>query len=204
MNSILSELRQILRRLGRTPAFTIVTLIMLTAGIGANTAVFSVVEGVLLKPLPYPHPESLVAVWHTAPGLNLDEVNMAPSNYFIYREQNRVFEDIGMYDGSSVSVTEKETPSRCPPWTSPKPCSPSSASSRTWAAGFAATIPSPHGPDTVMLSYSFWQSHFGGDPAAVGETIRVNGKSRQIIGVMPKQFRFSRLGAAGVVPAPGA
>ena len=80
MNSFSSELIQILRRLWRTPAFTVVTLIMLTAGIGANTAVFSVVEGVLLKPLPYPHPESLVGVWHTAPGLNFDNVNMAPSN----------------------------------------------------------------------------------------------------------------------------
>src|SRR4029077_20933304 len=102
---LLSDLRQVLRRLGRSPIFTVMTIITLAAGVGANIAVFSVVEGVLLKPLPYPHPESLVGVWHTAPGLNLDEVNMSPSNYFIYREQNRVFTDIGMYEGDSVSVT---------------------------------------------------------------------------------------------------
>src|ERR1700739_350914 len=89
LNSTTSQLRQIVRRLWRAPVFTIVTLITLGAGVGANIAVFSVVDGVLLKPLPYPHPESLVGVWHTAPGLNLDNVNMAPSNYFIYREQNR-------------------------------------------------------------------------------------------------------------------
>ena len=103
MNSGISQLKQVLRRLWRTPLFTVVTLITLGAGVGANIAVFSVVESVLLKPLPYPHAERLVGVWHTAPGLNLDLVNMAPSNYFIYREQNRVFEDMGVYDGDSVS-----------------------------------------------------------------------------------------------------
>lgn len=87
MNSFAYQLELVSRRLWRAPVFTIVTLITLAAGMGANVAVFSVVEGVLLKPLPYPHPEALVGVWHTAPGLNLDDVNMAPSNYFIYREQ---------------------------------------------------------------------------------------------------------------------
>ena len=110
MNSFIGQIRQILRRLWRAPIFTIVTLVTLAAGVGANIAVFSVVEGVLLKPLPYPHPESLVGVWHTAPGLNLDDVNMSPSNYFIYREQNRVFTDIGMYEGDSVSVTGQGNP----------------------------------------------------------------------------------------------
>lgn len=81
MESFSDQLRQVLRRLGRAPIFTIITVITLAAGVGANIAVFSVVEGVLLKPLPYPHAETLVAVQHTAPGLNMDEVGMAPSNY---------------------------------------------------------------------------------------------------------------------------
>ena len=110
MNSGISQLKQVLRRLWRTPLFTVVTLITLGAGVGANVAVFSVVESVLLKPLPYPHAERLVGVWHTAPGLNLDLVNIAPSNYFIYREQNRVFEDVGVYDGDSVAVTGQGNP----------------------------------------------------------------------------------------------
>jgi hypothetical protein len=114
VNSLKNQLRQILRRLWRAPFFTAITLITLAAGVGANIAVFSVVEGVLLKPLPYPHPESLVGVWHVAPGLNLDEVNMAPSNYFIYREQNRVFQDVGIYQGDSVSVTGQGNPERVP------------------------------------------------------------------------------------------
>jgi len=78
MNSLGNELKQVVRRLMRAPLFTVVTVLTLGAGVGANVAVFSVVEGVLLKPLPYPHPESLVGVWHSAPGLNIDDLNMAP------------------------------------------------------------------------------------------------------------------------------
>src|SRR6202035_2149802 len=97
--------KQLFRRLRRAPLFTIVTLITLAAGVGANTTVFSVLEGILLKPLPYSQPEELVGVWHNAPGINIPELNMAPSNYFIYREQGRTFQDVGMYQGDSVSVT---------------------------------------------------------------------------------------------------
>jgi predicted permease len=190
VNSFSSELRQILRRLWRTPAFTVVTLIMLTAGIGANTAVFSVVEGVLLKPLPYPHPESLVGVWHTAPGLNFDNVNMAPSNYFIYREQNRVFEDIGIYQGSSVSVTGRGNPEQVPALDVTEGVLPILGLKPYLGRWFGREDTAPHGPDTVMVSYAYWQSHLGADPGAVGQTIRVDGKSRQIIGVMPREFRF--------------
>jgi predicted permease len=190
VNSFSSELGQILRRLWRTPAFTVVTLIMLTAGIGANTAVFSVVEGVLLKPLPYPHPESLVGVWHTAPGLNLDDVNMAPSNYFIYREQNRVFEDIGIYEGALASVTGRGNPEVVPALDVTEGVLPILGLKPYLGRWFRRDDTAPHGPDTVLVSYSYWQSHLGGDPAAVGQTIRVDGKSRQIIGVMPREFRF--------------
>ena len=161
MNSFSSELIQILRRLWRTPAFTVVTLIMLTAGIGANTAVFSVVEGVLLKPLPYPHSESLVGVWHTAPGLNFDNVNMAPSNYFIYREQNRVFEDIGIYQGSSVSVTGRGNPEQVPALDVTEGVLPILGLKPYLGRCFGRDDTAPHGPDTVVVSYAYWQSHLG-------------------------------------------
>src|ERR1700688_2442263 len=105
MEAFGTQLQQLLRRLGRAPMFTAITLITLAAGVGANTVVFSVLEGVLLKPLPYPHAEQLVGVWHKAPGINIGDLNMSPSNYFIYREQGRTFQDVGMYQGDSVSVT---------------------------------------------------------------------------------------------------
>ena len=190
MNSLSSQIRQILRRLWRAPVFTVITLITLAAGVGANIAVFSVVEGVLLKPLPYPHPESLVGVWHTAPGLNLDDVNMAPSNYFIYREQGRVFEDIGIYQGDSVSVTGQGDPEQVQALDVTDGVLPVLGLAPVLGRWFNRVDDSPGGPDTVMLSYGYWQSRFGSDRSIVGQSIRVDGKARQVIGVMPKEFRF--------------
>lgn len=190
MNSITSQLRQIVRRLWRAPIFTIVTLITLGAGVGANIAVFSVVDGVLLKPLPYPHAESLVGVWHTAPGLNLDDVNMAPSNYFIYREQNRVFEDIGMYEGDSVSVTGQGNPEQVHALDVTDGVLPILGVTPMLGRWFSRPDVQPGSPDTVMVDYGYWQRRFGGDRSIVGRAIRVDGKQRQVIGVMPKEFRF--------------
>ena len=190
MNSFISQLKQILRRLWRAPVFTVITLITLAAGVGANIAVFSVVEGVLLKPLPYPNPQSLVGVWHTAPGLNLDDVNMAPANYFIYREQNRVFEDIGIYQGDSVSVTGQGNPEQVPALDVTDGVLPILGLTPVLGRWFNRTDDSPNGSETVILSYEYWQSHFGSDRSVVGHAIRVDGKAHQVIGVMPKGFRF--------------
>ena len=148
------------------------------------------VEGVLLKPLPYPHPESLVGVWHTAPGLNIDDVNMAPSNYFIYREQNRTFEDIGIYQGDSVSVTGQGNPEQVQALDVTDGVLPILGLAPVLGRWFNRVDDSPGGPDTVMLSYDYWQSRFGSNRSIVGQTIRVDGKARQVIGVMPKEFRF--------------
>jgi len=97
--------KYVLRRLMQAPLFTTMTLVTLAIGIGANTAIFSVVEGVLLKPLPYSHPEQLVGVWHTAPGVNIPVLNMSQSLYVLYRDENTVFQDIGLWNDDKVSVT---------------------------------------------------------------------------------------------------
>jgi predicted permease len=190
VNSLFNQLRQIVRRLWRAPVFTFITLITLAAGVGANIAVFSVVEGVLLKPLPYPHPEALVGVWHTAPGLNLEDVNMAPANYFIYREQGRVFEDIGIYQGDSVSVTGQGNPEQVQALDVTDGVLPILGLTPVLGRWFSRVDDSPSGPDTVMLSYDYWRSRFGSNKSIVGQTIQLNGKAHQVIGVMPKEFRF--------------
>ena len=99
------QFKQVLRRLGRAPLFPAVTLITLAIGIGANTVIFSVVESVLLKPLSYSHADQLVGVWYHIPGIEIENLPMAPFLYFIEREQNTTFEDIGVYTGDSLSVT---------------------------------------------------------------------------------------------------
>src|SRR3954449_12178876 len=98
-------MKHLLRRLFKAPMFTAITLLTLAIGIGANTAVFSVVEGVLLKPLPYPKPDELVTVSHSALGIKLHDVRMAPFTYFVYREGARTLQDIGMWSRDSVSIT---------------------------------------------------------------------------------------------------
>src|ERR1700760_3325291 len=114
MAIFLDQVSLVLRRLGRAPLFTGITLLTLAIGVGANTVIFSVVEGVLLKPLPYPHPEQLIGVWHTAPGIGIKDLNMAQSIYFIDREQNTTLQDIGAYAGYSLNVTGAGVPEHVP------------------------------------------------------------------------------------------
>jgi predicted permease len=185
-----SQLRQIFRRLRRTPMFTAIALFTLAAGIGANTAVFSVVEGVLLKPLPYPHPDQLVGVWHTAPGINIPELNMGPSNYFIYRDDGRTFQDVGLYQGDSVSVTGSGQPEQVRALHVTDGTLPILGIPPLLGRTFTRQDVAPNAPKTVVLTYGYWQRKFGGKPSAVGQTIRVDGEPRLIIGVMPERFRF--------------
>jgi predicted permease len=190
MGTFGDQLRQVLRRLGRAPLFTAITLITLAAGVGANTVIFSVLEGVLLKPLPYPHPESLVGVWHKAPGINIPDLNMAPSLYFIDREQNTTFQDIGAYTTDSFSITGAGEPEQVYGL---------DVTDGTLlllgvvpAVGrlFTPEDDSPGAPETVVISYGYWQQKFGGDRGVIGRSITADGKPRQIIGVLPKGFHF--------------
>ncbi len=190
MSSFKNQLRQVLRRLRRAPMFTVITLITLAAGIGANTVVFSVLEGVLLKPLPYSHSEELVGVWHTAPGINLPEVNMSPSNYFIYREQGQTFQDVGLYQGDSVSVTGIGEPEQVPALNVTDGTLPILGVQPALGRNFRREDDVPGAPQTVLLTYGYWRRKFGANPAAVGQTLVVDGKARQIIGVLPKGFHF--------------
>src|SRR6185295_11406298 len=99
------RLKQILRRLLQLPLFTTVAVVTLAIGIGANTAIFSVAESVLLKPLPFPHADQLVAIDHAAPGVNLKSVGAAPFLYFTYRDDARSFQDVGLWTSDTSSVT---------------------------------------------------------------------------------------------------
>jgi predicted permease len=162
----------------------------LAAGIGANTVVFSVLEGVLLKPLPYPHSEDLVGVWHTALGINLPEVNISPSNYFIYREQAQTFQDVGLYHGDSVSVTGIGEPEQVPALNVTDGTLTILGVQPALGRNFRREDDLPGAPQTVLLTYGYWRRKFGGNSAAVGQTLVVDGKARQIIGVLPKGFLF--------------
>ena len=190
MGVIGQQLKQVFRRLGRAPMFTAVTVMTLAAGIGGNTVVFSVLEGVLLKPLPYPKPEELIGVWLTAPGIQLKEAELSPSDYFIYREQNRTLQDIGLYAGDSMSITGIAEPEQVPAMRVTDGTLPLLGIPPMLGRTFSKQDDSPGAPETAMLTYGYWRRKFGGDPSVVGGNIIVDGQSRQIIGVLPQRFHF--------------
>jgi predicted permease len=190
MGTFGSRLRQVLRRLRRAPLFTAITLITLAVGVGANTVIFSVLEGVLLKPLPYSHPEQLLGVGLTAPGINIKDLTLSPSTYTIFREQNQSFQDIGIYANDSVSVTGIAEPEQVKALDVTDGTLPILGVQPALGRMFSHEDDSPGTPETVILTNGYWRHKFGGDPSAVGRTIMVDGKPRQIIGVLPQKFSF--------------
>ena len=190
MHRFLNQLKQVLRRLSHAPLFTAITLITLAAGVGGNTVVFSVLESVLLKPLPYPRAAELIGIWHTAPGINITDLNMAPSNYFIYREQNQTFQDIGAYDTTRVNLTGLAEAERLDALNVTDGTLPLLGIPPLLGRTFTHQDDSPGSPDTVILTYGFWRKKFAGSPSAIGQTIILDGTPRQIIGVLPPRFQF--------------
>ena len=163
--SLLSDLRYAARRLRGNPGFTTISVLTLALGIGASTAIFSVIEGVLLKPLPYPQSGQIVALRHTAPGINIDNLNLAASLYFTYSEENRVFQDVGMWQPDTASVTGVGQPEEVPALVgdkslSPGPRRPAGAGTRVHRRPMTTRKANAR----VILSDGYWKSHFGGDP----------------------------------------
>jgi hypothetical protein len=193
------EIRHVLRKLARAPLFTAVSILTLALGIGANTAIFSVVRGVLLKPLPFESPERLVGVWHQGFGFT-GGLNQSPATYFTYREESTTFEDIGMWDNDSVSVTGLEEPEQVVAIYVTDGTLPILKVEPMLGRRFTPEDDSPGSPETVILGHAFWQSRFGGDRTALGKTLIIDGRPREIIGVMGKKFSFLRFDAAVWLP----
>jgi predicted permease len=190
MRLLPARLSRILRRLARAPLFTSVAVLTLALGIGANTAIFSVIQGVLLKPLPFDHPDELVGVWHTAPGLGLPLLNQAPALYLTYREEGRTFQESGMWNNGAVSVTGVGEPERVDVLEVTDGTLNVLRVQPFLGRSFTAEDDSPRTPERVILAYSYWARKFGSDPSVIGRLITIDGKPNEIIGVMPANFRF--------------
>jgi predicted permease len=195
-------LQHAVRRLGRSPVFTAIALVTLALGIGANTAIFSVVNGVLIKPLPYPDSQSLVGIWHAAPGVAgiTGDINCSPTMYFTYREEGRVFQEIGLWDTGGATVTGVGEPEQLQglyvTYGTLQALGVQPAAGR-WISQADDT---PGSADTVMLTYSYWQRRFGGSTSVVGSKLTVNARPRSVIGVMPRTFRFLNSDADLIMP----
>ena len=189
------DLRYGTRTLRKAPGFAAVAILTLALGIGATTAIFSVVNGVLLKPLPFEDPDELVSVWNYSVGASLN-----PSQYFTYRDENRAFEGIGFWnDNRQVSITGLEAPEQVRAIDVTAGLFPLLRVQPSIGRRFTEEDDSPGAPQTIMLSYAYWQRH-GADPAVAGSALRVNGTPREIIGVLPPEFLLPGQEAAIYVP----
>ena len=194
------RLHQLLRSLARMPLFTGITVLTLALGIGANTAIFSVIEGVILKPLPYPRSEELVTLDHGALGVNLPSAGAAPFQYFTYREEGRVFQDVGLWGTGTVSITGRAEPEEVPALFATDGILPMLGAQPMLGRLFSKADDMPGTPETVVLSAGYWRTKFGADNAVISQSLMVDSRPREIIGVLPDSFRFLDRRVSLVVP----
>lgn len=186
-------LRHAWRSLSRTPVFTITAAVTLVIGIAASVAIFAVVNGVLLQPLPYGNPDRLVGAWHDLPPLNLLHTQQTSATYFTYRKLARTIDGIGIYQDGAVNVSEPgggSEPQRLTAAFISASVVPVLQLPPQLGRNFSEAEDLPNGPLVVMISDGLWRSRFGADPSVIGRSMEVGGRTREIVGVMPARFQF--------------
>ena len=205
LDDLLRDARYGVRLLGRQRLFAAVAALTLAIGIGATTAVFSVVNAVLLRPLPYPDADRLVALRHAAPGApGIADVSgdfrLSPSMYFTYADHNRVFEHVGIWLALTATVTGAGEPEQVRSMLVTHGTLDALGVGALVGRRFSAADMAPGGPGTVMLGYGYWQRRFGGDPSVIGRVLQVDGRAAEVVGVMPGGFRVVDTDADLIVP----
>src|SRR5215471_776682 len=204
LDDLVRDVRHALRTLRRAPTFTTVALLTLAVGIGANTAVFSVVDGVVIKPLAYPHAEQLVAVKHVAPGAPglttvSGDLRLSSSMYFTYAEQNRVFQAFGLWFAATTTVTGVGEPEQVRS-VAISDGTLQALDVRPMLGRWLSAGDQQQGSPAVMIGYGYWQRRFGGDRSIVGRAITMDSRPREIVGVMPRGFRIVTTEPDVIVP----
>jgi predicted permease len=190
MTGLFTGLRNSVKTLARRPVLTVLCVATLALGIGGNTAVFSVVNAVLLKPLAFTDPERLFALSYSAPGLGLDTVDQAASLHYTFREENQAFDDIGMWDTGTVTVTGIDDPRQVSALVVTEGTLSLLGIRPRLGRLFTAEDDSPGSQETVILSHGYWQRRYGGDPGVIGQTLTVDGRPQEIIGVLRADLQF--------------
>jgi putative ABC transport system permease protein len=189
MESLIADVRYGLRLLLRAPAFTFITILTLALGIGANTAIFSTVDAVLLRTLPYGDPDRLVMIWEDASFAGFAKNTPAPANYVDWKARNQVFTDMAATRGAVTNLTADGPPEmvlgRRVTWNFFSVLEVAPIRGRTFTQDEDRTD-----APVVVISYGLWQRRYGGDPAIVGKTITMDGSGRTVLGVMPRDFVF--------------
>ena len=195
LESILADLRLTLRRLRKAPGFAFTVLLTLAIGIGANTAVFTVIDRILLQPLPYPDSSRLVALWLDAAGAGgLSSVSsgldLSASMYLTFSDHNRTFQSMGIWSPGTASVTGVAQPEQVQMVGISSGVLETLAVPPALGRWFSSDDQDPHGQKSIILSYGYWQRRFGGNPAVIGRAVQVDAQTRTIVGVMPRGFRL--------------
>jgi putative ABC transport system permease protein len=185
MSAIVSDIREAARVLRKQPRFLIIASLTLALGVGAVTAIFSVVNGVLLKPLVYPHAERLASIWSTAPGLGYDRFPLSPDLFLFYQRHNTVFEDSALTQRRRANLTQTGSPEVVESMVT------TAGYFSTLGVGFplgrpyAASDDKPEAQRVVVISHRLWMRRFGSDPSLLGRAIPIDGEPTQVIGVAP-------------------
>jgi putative ABC transport system permease protein len=188
MQTLSQDLRFGVRLLLKNPGFTLIAVMALTLGIGANSAIFSVVNSVLLRPLPYQESDRLVFLSERSP--QLEGMSISYPNFKDWREQNQVFENIGVYRRQSYNLTGIGEPERLTGGIMSADLLAALRVKPALGRSFTNEEDKPGGTPVVLLSHGLWQRRFGGDPAIVNQTLTLNGVSYTVIGIMPPDYRF--------------
>src|SRR5215471_4041791 len=192
MNTLLKDLLHAFRVLTAARAFTTAALLSLAIGIGANTAIFSIVDGLLLRPLPYADAERLVILWNRSPGLNITEDWFSTAQYFDIRNGHHGFEQVAIAIGGNYNLTGSGEPERV----GTIRVSSSLLSLLGQRAALGRTfVPDEDRPGriaTAVISYGTWVRRFGSDPRLLGTKIVLNGLPYEVVGIMPRSFSLPR------------
>lgn len=180
------------RMLLKNPRFTTVAVLSLAIGIGANTAIFSVTNALLLRPLPYKDSERLVILWNRSPGLNVEQDWFSPGQYLDIKAENQVFENVAATIDSSFNLTGQGIPERVEGARVSSSLFPVLGTQPMVGRAFNPDEDDQGKPTTAILSYGFWQRHFGGDQNVIGKTLLLNDNSIEIVGVMPRDFVLNK------------
>jgi predicted permease len=190
-----------LRACVRSPGFAVVAILSLALGIGANTAIFTVVNALLLRPLPYANADRLVILWNTSPGLGITEDWFSTAQYADIKDGVRSFDDVGLAIGANANLTGDGEPERIGTIRVSSNVLGMLGARPLFGQTFTASDDRPGGTGKALLSYGTWQRRYGGDPAVVRRSLTLNGQIYEIVGVMPASFSLPRdvLPTLGVV-----
>ncbi len=200
MEKLIQDVRYGIRMIFKQPAFTIIAVLALALGIGVNTAIFSIVNALLLNPLPFPELNRIVAIWEKIPTQGVERNETAIANYIDWKNQNQTFENIATYSWWNANLSDSDLPERVQGFLVTANLLDTLGVRPAMGRNFLPEEDQPGKDQVVILSYGLWQRRFAGDNDILNKTIMVNGITRSVIGVMSEDYNYP-MGAEVLAPA---